>query len=181
MHRCACMSCKHVSLRVRAFMTCTCRIDCCVGYLRVHLLFFYSCLVMNFEANAWFSSFDYFVNASLAAWGALVQSLQLCTTSKLQICFSFFILFYFILFYFLVVFLPNNWIIHLLSFFVMNCGIRTNRIWNYRHVSVFSFNFVSCLLTIEEEGWHSFPLKYYFFSFYLFSFILYLFSFISIK
>ena len=39
----------------------------------------------------------------------------------------------FVLFYsisFLVVFLLNNSIIHLSSFFIMNFGIRTNRKWN---------------------------------------------------
>ena len=33
------------------------------------------------------------------------------------------------------------------------------RKWNYRHVSVLPFIFVSCSLTIEEVGCHSFPLK----------------------
>ena len=47
-----------------------------------------------------------------------------------------FILFYFILSYFLVVFLPNYSIIYLSSILIINCGIHTNRKWNYEHVSV---------------------------------------------
>ena len=80
-----------------------------------------------------------------------------------------FFLFYFILFfisfifffsfYFLVVFLLSNSFIHQSSSFIMYCGIRTNRKWNYGHVSVLPFIFVSCSLTIEEVGRHSFPLK----------------------
>ena len=61
----------------------------------------------------------------------------------------------------------------------MYCGIRTNRKWNYVHVSVLPFIFVSCSLTIEEVGRHSFPLKqlFYFILFYfiLFYFILFYF------
>ena len=50
-------------------------------------------------------------------------------------------LYLFIVFYFLVVFPLNHSIIH---FFIMICGIRTNRKWNYEHVSVLPFIFVSC-------------------------------------
>ena len=63
----------------------------------------------------------------------------------------------------------------------MYCGIHTNRKWNYVHVSVLPFIFVSCSLTIEEVGRHSFPLKqlFYFISFYLilFYFISFIFTF----
>ena len=84
--------------------------------------------------------------------------------------FIFFIFFlFFILFYCLVVFL-----IHLLSSFLMSCGICTNRKWNYRHVSVLPFIFVSCSLTIEKVGRHSFPVKYLFY-FILFNLIYFIF------
>ena len=62
-------------------------------------------------------------------------------------------------FFFLVVFHLSNSFINQSSFFIMYCGIRTNRKWNYGHVSVLPFIFVSCSLTIEEVGHHSFPLK----------------------
>ena len=70
-----------------------------------------------------------------------------------------FISIYLILFYLLFVFLLNDSIIHLSSLFIRNCGIPTNRKQNYKHVSVLPFIFVSCSLTIEEVGRHSFPLK----------------------
>ena len=38
----------------------------------------------------------------------------------------------------------------------MYCGIRTNRKWNYGHVPLLPLIFVSCSLTIEEVGRHSF-------------------------
>ena len=78
-------------------------------------------------------------------------------------CFSYFFSFYFIVVFVLnysidlsflsvvhwplkrqdiVPFLWNNSIIHLSSFFIMN--IRTNRKWNYGHVSVLPFFFASC-------------------------------------
>ena len=56
----------------------------------------------------------------------------------------------------------------------MYCGIRTNRKWNYGHVPVLPFIFVSCSLTIEEVGRHSFPLKQLFY-FILFYFIFFCF------
>ena len=74
----------------------------------------------------------------------------------------YFVLFYFILFCFLVLFLLNNPIIQLSSLFIMNCGIHTNRKWNYGHMGVLSSSFVSCSLTIEEVERHSSPLKYLF-------------------
>ena len=64
--------------------------------------------------------------------------------------FVYFISFYFILFYFLVVFLLNDSIIHLSSFFIMNCGICTNRKWNYIHMPVLPFFVVSCSLTLKR-------------------------------
>ena len=80
-----------------------------------------------------------------------------------NLCF-YFILFYFVLFlFFLVTFLLNNWINHLLSFFIWNCSIHTNRKWNCDHVSVLPFIFVNCSQTIEEEGRHSLPLKWLFY------------------
>ena len=61
----------------------------------------------------------------------------------------------------------------------MYCGIHTNRKWNYVHVSVLPVIFVSCSLTIEEVGRHSFPLKQLFYfnliSFVSFYFILFYF------
>ena len=63
--------------------------------------------------------------------------------------------FYFILFYSLVVFLLDYSIIHLLSFLIMKQGIRTNKKWNYEHVSVLPIIFVSCSLAIESIGRHS--------------------------
>ena len=39
-------------------------------------------------------------------------------------------IFYFLFYFFLVVFFLNNQIIHLSSFFIMNCGIHKNRKWN---------------------------------------------------
>ena len=52
--------------------------------------------------------------------------------------------FYFLIFfYFLVVFLLSNSFIHQSSSFIMYCGIRTNRKWNYGHVPVLPFIFVS--------------------------------------
>ena len=86
-----------------------------------------------------------------------------CTSSFYMIL-SYFTLFYFILFYvmlfyyfFLVVFLLNNSIIHLSSFFITNCRMPTNRKQNYKHASVLPFIFVSCSLTIEKVGRLSFP------------------------
>ena len=88
------------------------------------------------------------------------------TIYDLCIWFSFFYVFYFILFFFINLF---NFILFsshphcksflLSSFFIMNCRISTNRKWNYKHVSVLPFIFVSCSLTIEDVGFHSFPLK----------------------
>ena len=69
-----------------------------------------------------------------------------------------FILFY-LVFLSLVVFLSTNSILHLLSFFIMNCSKCTNRKWNYGYVSVLPFICVSCSLTIEEVGCPAFPLK----------------------
>ena len=60
------------------------------------------------------------------------------------------------IFYFLVVFLLNNWIIHLS---IMNCGLPTNRKYNYGLVSVLPFDFVSCSMTIAKEGRNTFTLK----------------------
>ena len=59
------------------------------------------------------------------------------------------------------------------SFLVMNCGIHTNRKWNYGHLSLLPFICVSCSLTVEEVGRHSVPLKQLFILFYLFYFIFY--------
>ena len=61
-----------------------------------------------------------------------------------------FILFYFILL--LSLFDFNSFqIIHLSSsFFLMNCGICTNRKWNYPLVSLLPFIFVSCSRTLVE-------------------------------
>ena len=83
-------------------------------------------------------------------------------------------------------------IIHLSSsFFLMNCGIRTNRKSNYPLVSLLPFIFVSCSRTLVEVRLTFFCLKYmlyiyffpfcflfhiilsYFFSFSLFYFILF--------
>ena len=43
------------------------------------------------------------------------------------------------------------------SIFIMNCGILTNRKWNYGHVSVLPLIFVICSLTLVEVG-HAFLL-----------------------
>merc|ERR1711947_43271 len=81
--------------------------------------------------------------------------------------------------------LPSRQFIHQSSSFIMYCGIHTNRKWNYVHVSVLPVIFVSCSLTIEEVGRHSFPLKQlfyfiliYFILFYFISFYFILFYFI---
>ena len=79
--------------------------------------------------------------------------------SALQLVGVLFNFIHLISFCFIVIFLLNNSIIHLLSFFIRNCGIHTNRKWNDKHVSVLHFIFVSCSLTIEEVGCHSLPLK----------------------
>ena len=49
--------------------------------------------------------------------------------------YSIFFSFIFLLLYLLVDFLLNHSIINLSSFFIMNCGIHTNRKWNYKYVS----------------------------------------------
>ena len=57
----------------------------------------------------------------------------------------------------------------------MNCGIGTNRKWNNRHMAVLPFIFVSCSLTIEEIGRHSFSLKLLFYLFiFFYSFIFFI-------
>ena len=60
---------------------------------------------------------------------------------KSLVYFVFLKFFYFFLFNFLAVLLLNYSIIHLSSFFIMNCGKRTNRKWNYKEVSVLPFFF----------------------------------------
>ena len=54
----------------------------------------------------------------------------------------------------------------------MNCGILTNRKWNYGHVSVLPLTFAICSLTLAEVG-HTFFLSEIMFI-YSFFIILYL-------
>ena len=58
----------------------------------------------------------------------------------------------------------------------MNCGILTNRKWNYGHVSVLPIIFVICSLTLVEVG-HAFFINNFLFYFILFYFILFYFIF----
>ena len=99
------------------------------------------------------------------------------------VCTTFILLYYFILFliiyrfhffhYFFIWFLLFHLILyHPLVVFLhlMNCGMYTNRKWNYEHVSILPFIFVSCSQTHAEVRYIFYCLKW----------LLYLFNCISI-
>ena len=82
-----------------------------------------------------------------------------------------FYLFYFVLFSFF-------FFLFYTSIFSINCGILTNRKWNYLHMTVLPRDFVFCSLTLVEVG-HTFILSdFYLILFYLTLFFFILFRFI---